>query len=44
MRTKDQHCLEAIIESIEKIIEYTYSFESADDFNNDHLNFDATIM
>jgi uncharacterized protein with HEPN domain len=44
MRTKDQHCLEAIIESIDRIIEYTSGFESADDFNNDHLNFDATMM
>ena len=44
MRTKDQHCLEAIIESIDRIIEYTAGFKSADDFNNDHLNFDATMM
>jgi uncharacterized protein with HEPN domain len=44
MLTKDQHCLEAIIEAIERIIEYTSGFESADDFNNDHLNFDATMM
>ena len=44
MRTKDQHCLEAIIESIDRIIEYTSDFESADDFNNDHLNLDATMM
>jgi len=44
MLTKDQHCLEAIIEAIERIIEYTSSFKSADDFNNDHLNFDATMM
>ncbi len=44
MLTKDQHCLEAIIEAIERIIEYTSGFDSADDFNNDHLNFDATMM
>ena len=44
MRTKDQHCLEAIIEAIDRIIEYTSGFDSADDFNNDHLNFDATMM
>ncbi len=44
MRTKDQHCLEAIIESIDRIIEYTSAFTSADEFNDDHLNFDATMM
>jgi len=44
MRTKDQHCLEAIIESIDRIIEYTSDFESADEFNHDHLNFYATMM
>jgi uncharacterized protein with HEPN domain len=44
MLTKDQHCLEAIIEAIDRITEYTSRFESADDFNNDHLNFDATMM
>jgi uncharacterized protein with HEPN domain len=40
MQTKDQHCLKAIIEAIDRIFEYTSGFESADDFNNDHLNFD----
>ena len=34
MLTKDQHCLETILEAIDRIIEYTSGFNSADDFNN----------
>lgn len=44
MLTKDQHCLESIIEAIDRIIEYTAGIKSADDFNNDYRNFDATMM
>ena len=44
MRTKDQHCLETILEAIDKILEYTSGFDSADKFNNNHLIFDATMM
>ena len=44
MLTKDQHCRESIIEAIDRIIEYTADIESADDFNNDYRNFDATMM
>ncbi|MDO9340322.1 MAG: hypothetical protein Q7T72_07335 [Bacteroidales bacterium] len=44
MPTKDHHCLESIIEAIDRIIEYTSGFDSADDFNNDYRNFDATMM
>jgi uncharacterized protein with HEPN domain len=44
MLTKDQHCLESIIEATDRIIEYTSGIKSADDFNNDYRNFDATIM
>ena len=44
MLIKDQHCLESIIEAVDRIIEYTTGFNSADDFNNDYLNFDATMM
>ena len=44
MLTKDHHCLESILESIDRIIEYTSGFNSADDFNNDYRNFDATMM
>jgi uncharacterized protein with HEPN domain len=44
MLTKDHHCLESIIEAIDRIIEYTSGFNSPDDFNNDHRNFDATMM
>jgi len=44
MLTKDQHCIESIIEAIDRIIEYTTDIKSADDFNNDYRNFDATMM
>jgi len=44
MLTKDHHCLETIVEAIDRIIEYTSGFGSADDFNNDYRNFDATMM
>jgi uncharacterized protein with HEPN domain len=44
MLTKDQHCLEAILEATDRILEYTSGFDSADDFNNDYRNFDATMM
>lgn len=44
MLTKDQHCIESIIEAIDRIIEYTADIKSADDFNNDYRNFDATMM
>ena len=44
MLTKDQHCLESILEAIDRIIEYTEGIKSADEFNNDHRNFDATMM
>jgi len=44
MVIKDQHCLESIIEAIDRIIEYTSSYDSADAFNNDYRNFDATMM
>jgi len=44
MLTKDQHCLESILEAIDRIIEYTSSISTADDLDNDHRNFDATMM
>ncbi len=44
MLIKDQHCLESILEAIDRIIEYTSSINTADDFNNDYRNFDATMM
>jgi uncharacterized protein with HEPN domain len=44
MLTKDQHCIDSIIEAIDRIIEYTTDIKSADDFNNDYRNFDATMM
>jgi uncharacterized protein with HEPN domain len=36
--------LESIIEATDRIIEYTTGINSADDFNNDYRNFDATMM
>lgn len=44
MQIKDQHCLEAIIEAIDKIQEYTSGYDSADEFDKDYLVFDATMM
>jgi hypothetical protein len=44
MPIKDQHCFESILEAIDRIIEYTSGIKSADDFNNDYRNFDATMM
>jgi uncharacterized protein with HEPN domain len=44
MLTKDHHCLESILEAIDRIIEYTSGIKTADDFNNDYRNFDATMM
>ena len=44
MLTKDQLCLESILEAIDRIIEYTSGINTADDFNNDYRNFDATMM
>jgi uncharacterized protein with HEPN domain len=44
MLNKDLHCLESILEAIDRIIEYTVGIKSADDFNNDYRNFDATMM
>lgn len=44
MQTKDQLCLESILEATERIIEYTHGFISADEFNTDYRNFDATMM
>jgi len=44
MLTKDKHCLESILEAIDRIIEYTSGINTADEFNNDYRNFDATMM
>lgn len=44
MQIKDHYCLESIIEAIDRIIEYTSGFDSADKFNFDYRNFDATMM
>ena len=44
MLIKDQHCLEFVIEAIDRIINYTSEIKSADDLNNDVKVFDATMM
>ena len=44
MLTKDHYCLESILEAIDRIFEYTAGIKTADDFNNDYRNFDATMM
>jgi uncharacterized protein with HEPN domain len=44
MLNKDEYCLETIIEAIDRINEYTSGFNSADEFNDDYRNFDATMM
>ena len=44
MLNKDRHCLEAILEAIERIKEYSADFDNADDFNEDYRNFDACMM
>ena len=44
MLTKDYHCLESIVEAIDRIIEYTSGIDNADAFNDDYRNFDATMM
>lgn len=44
MLIKDHHCLESILEAIDRIIEYTAGINSADDFDKDYRNFDATMM
>lgn len=44
MLTKDHYCLEAILEAVDRIIEYTSGFDNADTFNDDYRIFDATMM
>jgi uncharacterized protein with HEPN domain len=44
MHNKDTNCLETILEAIDRINEYTSGFATADEFNNDYRNFDATMM
>jgi uncharacterized protein with HEPN domain len=41
---KDFSCLISILDSIEKIINYTEKFDNPDDFYNDTISFDATMM
>lgn len=41
---KDFSCLISIVDSIDKIIQYTEKFDNADDFYADTMSFDATMM
>ena len=41
---KDFSCILNMLESIQKILDYSGKFESADDFYNDTKSFDATMM
>jgi len=44
MLIKDRHCLESILDAIQRIKEYAGEFNSADSFNNDYRSFDAAMM
>lgn len=44
MLSKDKYCLIAIVEAIDRILEYSSCFENADDFIEDSRNFDASMM
>lgn len=44
MLIKDQYCLESILEAIDRITEYTSGIKTADDYDKDYRNFDATMM
>jgi uncharacterized protein with HEPN domain len=44
MLIKDRFCLESILEAIDRIQEYVSDFDSADKFNSDYRNFDASMM
>ncbi len=44
MLSKDHHCLESILEAIDRIIEYNSGINTADDLDKDYRNFDATMM
>jgi uncharacterized protein with HEPN domain len=44
MLTKDHYCLESILEAPNRIIEYTSGINTADDFDKDYRNFDATMI
>jgi uncharacterized protein with HEPN domain len=41
---KDFSCILNLLDSINKINEYTNPFSNADDFYNDSVSFDATLM
>ncbi len=41
---KDFSCILNILESIQKILDYSGKFENADDLYNDTKSFDATMM
>jgi uncharacterized protein with HEPN domain len=44
MSTKDLHCLDAILDAVDRIFAYTSAHTSAEAFNEDHKSFDACMM
>ena len=44
MPSKDFHRLEMILDSIDKILDYTQKFRDPDSFNEDIKTFDASMM
>ena len=44
MPNKNSHRLEMILDSIDKILDYTKKFKDPDSFNEDIKTFDATMM
>ncbi|MBI5729806.1 MAG: DUF86 domain-containing protein [Ignavibacteriales bacterium] len=44
IKQKDKNCLQNILESINKIDNYTQLFHNADELYNDNKSFDAVLM
>ncbi len=44
IKQKDKNCLQNILDSINKISNYTQHFRSADELYNDDKSFDAVLM
>lgn len=44
IKQKDKNCLQNILDSINKISNYTQLFQNADELYNDNKSFDAVLM
>ena len=44
IKQKDKNCLQNILDSINKIDNYTQLFHNADELYNDNKSFDAVLM